>query len=191
MIHLNTAMNHHRPSALPRLAPGRPFPPYTFIPGWHPHPTHHPEGHSYGVEPAEIDPPDPAAWAGCGMYLHGIDLFNHGYYWEAHEAWEELWQADGRIGPVSDFLKALIKLAAAGVKVREGLPQGARAHALNALPLFEKLKHRQAAETARFMGLDLGALSAFARAVAHDPPPGPPSASPAVPVFDFLLLPSE
>jgi Domain of unknown function (DUF309) len=21
---------------------------------------------------------------------HGLDLFNHGYYWEAHEAWESL-----------------------------------------------------------------------------------------------------
>jgi uncharacterized protein len=22
----------------------------------------------------------------------GLDVFNHGYYWEAHEAWEGLWQ---------------------------------------------------------------------------------------------------
>ncbi|MER9007639.1 DUF309 domain-containing protein [Mesorhizobium sp. M0862] len=26
------------------------------------------------------------------MFRWGIDLFNHGYYWEAHEAWEPLWQ---------------------------------------------------------------------------------------------------
>ncbi|TGQ49534.1 DUF309 domain-containing protein, partial [Mesorhizobium sp. M1C.F.Ca.ET.210.01.1.1] len=27
------------------------------------------------------------------MFRWGIDLFNHGYYWEAHEAWEPLWHA--------------------------------------------------------------------------------------------------
>ncbi|HXK92904.1 MAG TPA: DUF309 domain-containing protein, partial [bacterium] len=145
-------MNRSSPSALPRFAPGRPLPPYTFIPGCHPHPTHHPEGHSFGMAPAEIEPPDPQVWARCEIYLHGVDLFNHGYYWEAHEAWEELWQADGRIGPVSDFLKGLIKLAAAGVKIREGIPHGARSHALNAIPLFEKGIRRHTADHTRFMG---------------------------------------
>ena len=50
------------------------------------------------------------------------DLLNHGFYWEAHEAWETLWHAAGRKGEIADFLKGLIKLAAAAVKAREGNP---------------------------------------------------------------------
>jgi hypothetical protein len=53
-------------------------------------------------------------------YLRGIDLFNFGYWWESHEAWEGLWRACGRRGPAADFLKGLIKLAAAGVKASTG-----------------------------------------------------------------------
>nr|WP_244447982.1 DUF309 domain-containing protein [Neorhizobium vignae] len=50
----------------------------------------------------------------------GQDLFNHGYYWEAHEAWEGLWQAAKRGSQLRAFLKGLILLSAAGVKIREG-----------------------------------------------------------------------
>jgi predicted metal-dependent hydrolase len=42
---------------------------------------------------------------------HGIDLFNGGRYWEAHEAWEEEWMPDRR-GPDSGFYKGLIQIAA-------------------------------------------------------------------------------
>jgi uncharacterized protein len=41
----------------------------------------------------------------------GIDLFNEGQYWEAHEAWEEAWTPDRR-GPDSGFYKGLIQVAA-------------------------------------------------------------------------------
>jgi predicted metal-dependent hydrolase len=42
---------------------------------------------------------------------HGIDLFNSGKYWEAHEAWEEVWMPDRR-GPDAGFYKGLIQIAA-------------------------------------------------------------------------------
>jgi predicted metal-dependent hydrolase len=42
---------------------------------------------------------------------HGIDLFNSGRYWEAHEAWEEVWMPD-RKGPDAGFYKGLIQIAA-------------------------------------------------------------------------------
>jgi predicted metal-dependent hydrolase len=64
-------------------------------------------------------------------------LFNAGYYWEAHEAWEGLWHAHGRLGPTANVLKGLIKLAAAGVKVRQGQPHGIITHARRAASLFE------------------------------------------------------
>src|ERR1700726_1815594 len=42
---------------------------------------------------------------------HGIELFNAGNYWEAHEAWERDWMPD-RKGPDSGFYKGLIQVAA-------------------------------------------------------------------------------
>ena len=59
-------------------------------------------------------------------FLRGVSLFNAGYYWEVHEVWEGLWHAYGRRGVLADVIKALIKLAAAGVKVREGQEHGVR-----------------------------------------------------------------
>ena len=41
----------------------------------------------------------------------GIELFNSGRYWEAHEVWEEEWTPD-RKGPDSGFYKGLIQVAA-------------------------------------------------------------------------------
>ena len=41
----------------------------------------------------------------------GIELFNRGLYWEAHEAWEEAWMPD-RHGPDRGFYKGLIQVAA-------------------------------------------------------------------------------
>ena len=41
----------------------------------------------------------------------GVELFNAGRYWEAHEAWEEAWMPD-RQGPDSGFYKGLIQVAA-------------------------------------------------------------------------------
>jgi uncharacterized protein len=41
----------------------------------------------------------------------GIELFNSGRYWDAHEAWEHEWMPD-RKGPESGFYKGLIQVAA-------------------------------------------------------------------------------
>ncbi|MGH7861110.1 MAG: DUF309 domain-containing protein [Candidatus Dormibacteraceae bacterium] len=41
----------------------------------------------------------------------GVELFNAGRYWAAHEAWEEVWMLD-RHGPDGDFWKGLIQVAA-------------------------------------------------------------------------------
>ena len=43
--------------------------------------------------------------------MRGIELFNSGRYWEAHEVWEEEWTPDRR-GPDSGFYKGLIQVAA-------------------------------------------------------------------------------
>jgi len=41
----------------------------------------------------------------------GIDLFNSGRYWDAHEAWEHVWMPD-RKGLDAGFYKGLIQIAA-------------------------------------------------------------------------------
>ena len=41
----------------------------------------------------------------------GVQLFNSGRYWDAHEAWEHAWMPD-RKGPDAGFYKGLIQVAA-------------------------------------------------------------------------------
>src|SRR4051812_36882722 len=106
------------PEFPPRFAPEQQFPPYSYVTGRFPHPTRDPAGHSYGHAPLAPPPIDPEYWQQSRDYLFACDLFNFGFYWESHEVWESLWQACGRSGPTADFLKGLIKLAAAGVKAR-------------------------------------------------------------------------
>jgi hypothetical protein len=107
------------------------------VPGKHPHPVTDPKGHSFGHIAEEIPCPDAAEIGLCLPFRYGVDLFNHGYYWEAHEAWEGVWHACGRQGKLADFLKGLIHLAAAGVKSREGNSKGVMKHAERAKELFE------------------------------------------------------
>jgi uncharacterized protein len=150
---------------IPRFVPDTAFPPYTFVPGRTPHPVRDPGGHLYGQTP-ELPPPlDPDHWQIGRAYLHGVDLFNHGYYWEAHEVWEGLWRAAGRTGRTADFLKGLIKLAAAGVKVRQGQPRGIASHATGAAELFRDIARQLGGEDAAYLGLRLRDLIAFAQQI--------------------------
>jgi uncharacterized protein len=136
---------------IPRYCPARPLPPYSYVSGLNPHPTSDPRGHSFGVHDPPAEPLDESSFLRNATYLHAIDLFNHGFYWEAHEAWEALWHAAGRHGGTADFLKGLIKLAAAGVKAREGRAAGVKQHAARAEELFRSV----AAVNNRMFGLRL------------------------------------
>ena len=119
--------------------PDRPLPPYAYVPGRHPHPVSDPAGHSFGERGQPVEPLDPGHPRDSAEFQYGVALFNHGYYWEAHEVWESLWHAAGRGGPVADLLKGLIKLAAAGVKAREGNAAGVVRHARRAADLFRNI----------------------------------------------------
>ena len=138
-----------------RFAPEVPLPPYAHVPGRTPHPVSDPAGHMAGRRPAPPPPLDPGQWYRSTAYLAGIDLFNHGYYWEAHEAWEGLWHAAGRKGATADFLKGLIKLAAAGVKHCAGRPDGVRSHARRAAELWQGVARALGPEQSQFLGLGL------------------------------------
>jgi hypothetical protein len=160
----------------PRLIPDVPFPSYAFVPGRAPHPVSDPAGHSHGITPPPAPALTPEGWAANRVYLYGLDLFNAGYYWESHVEFESLWMACGRKGRIADFLKGLIKLAAAGVKHREGRPEGVRSHA------------RRAAELLRdkgdglFLGLQVAELVALAEEVERTGwPDEPPVLLPGLP----------
>lgn len=165
------------PQPKPRWLPDLPLPPYAYRPGETPHPTRDPDGHSYDMENTP-PPPDPARWRDAADYLWGLDLFNHGYYWEAHEAWEGLWVACGRRGPTATFLQGLINLAAAGFKARLGNRRGLRANAGTAARLFRAAAAEPGEGGGRFMGLDVAFLAAAAERFRDSSPP---------PAFDVVL----
>lgn len=178
--------NHDRP----RYVTASTFPPYSYVPGKFPHPHRDPRGHSHGIEPPVVTVPQPAAWRDCRPYLWGIDLFNHGYYWESHETWETLWHACGRRGRLADFLKGLIKFAAAGVKAREGRPQGVRRHALGAHRLFAHPSLCVEEVGRRYMGLSLTWLTEKTVQLAEQPSElVNVSQRPVEIIFPFVLRP--
>lgn len=105
---------------LPRYSQ-RPFPPYRYLPfqtgGSCPHPRTDPNGHSYNDDEDYLPSFSSADWRTCEPYLYGIDLFNQGYWWEAHEAFETVWIAAGqRSTQCGKFLQGLIQLAGAQLK---------------------------------------------------------------------------
>lgn len=112
---------------LPRYSQ-EPFPAYRYLPfqPGTPHPTRDPQGHSYGAEEEYLAGFSAADWQSCQPYLYGIDLFNHGYWWEAHEALESVWLAAGQETETGQFVQGLIQLAAAQLKRFMGEERGAR-----------------------------------------------------------------
>lgn len=135
------------------------FPPYRFVPGLNPHPRRHPQGHAYGTP--EIPPPyvPPERWRENPTYLYGIDLYNHAYWWECHEALEGLWHLTGHKGTEASFLQGVIQAAAANLKRHMGVPEGARRLGREAA---ERLR---SIGLARYMGVDLDAFIAGVEAL--------------------------
>lgn len=99
-------------------------------------------------------------------YLFAFDLFNAGYYWESHVWWEELWHLAKRKGELADLLKALIKLAAAGVKLKLKHRDPTRGHLERAKELIGPLatNHRP-----YFYGIDLKQLQSDIEALILNP----------------------
>lgn len=183
-----------------RLVPERELPAYTYIPGRTPHPGHNHERSQDGTADSAAAPRAGTETAEQDFF-YGVDLFNHGYYWEAHEVWEGLWLAAGRTGPTADFFKGLIKLAAAGVKTLAGSEIGRRRHARRAAELFSQaadglardLTASASAEPAdiRHLGLSPRELVRLANRAAVGSTGTPkPSAQPAA-VFDFVIVPGK
>ncbi len=88
-------------------------------------------------------------------YLKGIELFNAREFFEAHEAWEELWLELPT--PDRRFYQGLIQAAAAFLKVETNSHRGA-------LSLYESARRYLEPFQPSFQGLDVTAfITAFDR----------------------------
>lgn len=108
---------------------------------------------------------DIAALAVDDDFRYGVDLFNHGFPWEAHEAWEPLWRAAPRHGSEHALLHGLIHAAAAAVKAKAGALDTARELVRSAC------EYLAGADSAI---IDTRALATALFAWAHDPAQAPP-----------------
>lgn len=173
---------------IPRLLPSTELPAYTYVPGTDaPHPIRDPRGHSYQRRSPPPRGLTPMNWAENRSYLLGLDYFNHGCYWEAHEEWERLLRASIADSPVGRFLKGLVKLAAAGVKVRENSIHGVRRHAASAGEVFADVAAEAAAES--FCGLEFTVLQFAADRAAQLSYKEKYTGSQPQRVFPFVLQP--
>src|SRR3954471_21817973 len=135
---------------VPRYAPQHPLPSRAFVPGR--------EG---SVRPTEGGPEleartlSPERWRENEAWLHGVDLWNHGFLWEAHEAWESIWRVPYD-AEQSEFLRGMIQCAAAGLKLAIGNAKSAMKLSQAGL---ERLEHVALSPTGRYMGLDVRAFS--------------------------------
>ena len=109
----------------------------------------------------------PEAWRENEDYLFGIDLYNAGYLWEAHEAWERIWHPSRHDALQADFLQGLIQCAAACLKIPMQQPAGLERLTQAAMQRLERV-----AKTAGplYMGLDLAQFTESFRAFAAGSP---------------------
>lgn len=175
-------------STIPRLLPATELPSYTFTAGSEtPHPIRDPKGHSHHRKGQQSTALVAEKWADNWNFLMAIDFFNLGYYWEAHEEFDRLWRASGPDSTIGRFLKGLVKLSAAGIKVREGSIHGVRRHAASAGEVFADIAAE--AGTDYYCGLEFTMLQFAADRAAQlryrqDVEPGV-----ARRVFPFVLQP--
>lgn len=127
-----------------RYCPRRSLPQTPYLPGQGPRP-------SLDSEELHAD-----AWDGSGRGLlvnsefrWGVDLYNCGYYWEAHEAWEDLWRLADKQSSPRLLLQGLIQCSGAALKglvgqnegrARLGLKGLAKLEAATSEPYFAGLK---------------------------------------------------
>ncbi len=154
-----------------RYLPERPFPAYAFLPGRDPHPTRDPRGHSYAEpEGAPHTWRSHEEWRENQEYLFGCDLYNAGYLWEAHEAWEDIWHPSKHDVIQADFLQGLIQCSAASLKIPMEQPGGLVKLAENGTTRLEGVMR---SEGPIYMGLDLAAFIDAFRDFANSSPASP------------------
>jgi len=103
----------------------------------------------------------PGNWRTSELYLFGVDLYHHSYFWEAHEAWEQLWRLAERRSPVARLLRGLVQNAAAPEKAHAGNRRGAAKLSRSAAENLRAVASTgEFDEDGRFLGIRVGDLLA-------------------------------
>jgi hypothetical protein len=95
-----------------------------------------------------------AGLSGEALLRLGIDLYNAGHFWNAHEAWEEVWLESER--GVRAFYQGLIQVAAGFVHVTRGRYPGSVKLLGDGIAKLERYEPA-------YLGVDVAALVAGAR----------------------------
>lgn len=95
----------------------------------------------------------------AGRFGRGVELFNAGEYWHAHEAWEDVWRTLNEDAEI--VLRGLIQLAAGLHLLGAGRMDGARSNLTKAL---QKLSLAPPV----FLGVDTQRLCVLLRAYLQD-----------------------
>lgn len=140
----------------------RPFHPYRFVPRAGRHPYRHPKGHSHGQGLPDASAFPPEAWQGSEEYRFGIDLYNHAYWWEAHEILEEIWHRVGHDTLQGQFLQGLIQLAAGLLHRFGGRDKPFRVQVCAGLDRMRQVPDH-------YMGVDVARLRQEFEAILEDP----------------------
>lgn len=100
-----------------RYRPEEPLPPYRYVQGGaHPNPVSGDGGHFQGRAFTAPDPLSEMAWMVNPLWLYGVDLFNHRFFWEAHEVWEPLWRGLDKAEPPGMYIQGLMQVAGGVLK---------------------------------------------------------------------------
>lgn len=83
------------------------------------------------------------------FFREGIDLFNAGEFFEAHEIWEDAWHLAS--GPRKSFYQGLIQCAVTLEHVRRGNPRGVRS-------VWTTAQQKFAGLPSPYMGIDIRQL---------------------------------
>jgi len=113
------------------------MPDYAFLPGINLHPNKRLQKHLPDISCGE-NSLNAESWQLSSCYLYAIDLFNQTYYWEVHEVLEHLWIKAGKKSETALFLKGIIQLSVALLKVKTGNLYGAKRLHDKAIPLLQR-----------------------------------------------------
>ena len=92
---------------------GLPLPKHRYVPGLT---ARHPEGAFDRVRDMADAETSSQTAAQNTAWLHGLDLLEAGFYWEAHEVLEQVWMNAGPQTPERAMVQAVIQLANAALK---------------------------------------------------------------------------
>jgi predicted metal-dependent hydrolase len=87
-------------------------------------------------------------------FNRGIELFNSGEFWHAHEAWEQVWLALDEDAEI--IIRGLIQCAAARHLLRLGREEGARSN-------FQKAVDKLSLASPVWLGLDIASMVEYIR----------------------------